>query len=201
MMAEPLVMAQHPLSFKLIAEVLPAFARSADAAACPRLRPRKGQQLGGTTPQALTLSFTRWSANHYKVSGGDAATLRSKASAVDHAAVCAGHVMTAGRHAAEFTVGEVSFVLLGLGVDDSFVILGCFEQTNPRLAPEERVSIALGKAAVSITVTSLTDFVAFGISISTALPALSYFCACVTRHLASSPPPPRLVRCETESRQ
>ena len=93
------------------------------------------------------------------------------------------------------------FVLLGLGVDDSFVILGCFEQTNPRLAPEERVSIALGKAAVSITVTSLTDFVAFGISISTALPALSYFCACVTRHLASSPPPPRLVRCETESRQ
>jgi hypothetical protein len=100
MMAEPLVMAQQPLAFKLLAEVLPAFARSADAAACPRLRPRKGQRLGETTPQALTLSFTRWSAAHYEVSGGDAATLRSKAGAHDRAAVCAGRVMTAGRHAA-----------------------------------------------------------------------------------------------------
>jgi hypothetical protein len=120
MMAEPLVMAQQPLAFKLISEVLPEFAGSADAAACPRLRPRKGQQLRGATPQALAISFTRWSAAHYEVSGGNAATLRSKAGVHDHAAVCLGHVMTAGRHAAEFTVGEVVDVLLGLarpGVD------------------------------------------------------------------------------------
>jgi hypothetical protein len=120
MMAEPLVMAQQPQAFTLISEMLPAFAASADAAACPRLRPRKGQRLGETTPQALTLSFTRWSGNYYAVSGSNAATLRSKADAEDHAAVCAAHVMTAGRHAAEFAVGEVSDVLLGLarpGVD------------------------------------------------------------------------------------
>ena len=120
MMAEPLVMAQQPQAFTLISEMLPAFAASADAAACPRLRPRKGQRLGGTTSQALVLSFARWSGNYYAVSGGNATTLRSKADAADHAAVCAWHVMTAGRHAAEFAVGKVSDVMLGLarpGVD------------------------------------------------------------------------------------
>jgi hypothetical protein len=35
---------------------------------------------------------------------------------------------------------------------------------------------ALAHAATSITVTSLTDFVAFAISTSSALPALSSFC-------------------------
>ena len=108
MKAEPLVMAQQPLAFNLLSEILPEFARSADAAACPRLRPRKGQRLLGTTPQPLALSFTRWSAACYEVSGGDAATLRSTADANDQAAVCAGHVMTAGRHAVEFAVVEAA---------------------------------------------------------------------------------------------
>jgi hypothetical protein len=40
-MAEPLV-AQHPLGMQLMAEAHAAFAASAQAAACPRLRPRKG---------------------------------------------------------------------------------------------------------------------------------------------------------------
>jgi hypothetical protein len=108
MKAEPLVMVEYPLKFNMISEVLPEFASSADAVACPRLRPRNGQQLRGITPQALALSFTRWSATCYEVSGGDATTLRSKAADVDdHTTVCVGHVMTGGRHAAKFTVGEV----------------------------------------------------------------------------------------------
>lgn len=36
--------------------------------------------------------------------------------------------------------------------------------------------VAVGLAGVSITVTSITDFVAFMISSTTALPALSSFC-------------------------
>ena len=113
MKAEPLV-AKHALAFELVSEAHPAFARSADAAACPRLRPRKGQRLGGAIPQALELSFTRWSTNCYDATGGDAATLRSKDGAEDQAAICAGHVMTAGWHAVEFTVIAASSILLGL---------------------------------------------------------------------------------------
>ncbi|CAM9219494.1 unnamed protein product [Ectocarpus sp. 6 AP-2014] len=68
------------------------------------------------------------------------------------------------------------FILLGLGVDDSFVICNAFGRTDPRKSIPERMREGLGTSGVSITVTSITDFVAFMISSTTALPALSSFC-------------------------
>ncbi|GMH53979.1 hypothetical protein TrST_g11911 [Triparma strigata] len=68
------------------------------------------------------------------------------------------------------------FVLLGLGVDDSFVIMNSFVQTDPSADLKVRMKEAMSHAGVSITVTSLTDFVAFIISTSTSLPALASFC-------------------------
>jgi len=77
------------------------------------------------------------------------------------------------------------FVLLGIGVDDAFVIANAFDQERqgkPRSTEtnEElllRSSRALSRAGASITVTSLTDLVAFGISSSSVLPALASFSA------------------------
>jgi len=68
------------------------------------------------------------------------------------------------------------FVMLGLGVDDSFVIMNAFVQTNLDDDIKVRMRQAMSHAGVSITVTSMTDFVAFGISTTTSLPALSSFC-------------------------
>mmetsp|Transcript_16130 Transcript_16130/g.21333 ORF Transcript_16130/g.21333 Transcript_16130/m.21333 type:complete len:928 (+) Transcript_16130:228-3011(+) len=68
------------------------------------------------------------------------------------------------------------FVLLGLGVDDSFVIVNAFDQVPKDQPVPERLANALSHAAVSITVTSVTDFVAFLISTTSSLPALSSFC-------------------------
>ena len=68
------------------------------------------------------------------------------------------------------------FVILGLGVDDSFVITNAFDATSKKDPIPQRMRDALAHAATSITVTSLTDFVAFAISTSSALPALSSFC-------------------------
>jgi len=68
------------------------------------------------------------------------------------------------------------FVLLGLGVDDSFVIANAFDQVPKDLPVAERTARALSHAAVSITVTSVTDFVAFLISTTSSLGALSSFC-------------------------
>ncbi|CAM9133803.1 unnamed protein product, partial [Hapterophycus canaliculatus] len=68
------------------------------------------------------------------------------------------------------------FILLGLGVDDSFVICNSFGRTDPRKSIPERMREGLGHAGVSITVTSITDIVAFLISATTVLPALSSFC-------------------------
>mmetsp|Transcript_805 Transcript_805/g.1444 ORF Transcript_805/g.1444 Transcript_805/m.1444 type:complete len:881 (-) Transcript_805:87-2729(-) len=68
------------------------------------------------------------------------------------------------------------FVLLGLGVDDSFVIMNSFRQSNHNDPITKRMKETMSHAGVSITVTSMTDFVAFIISTSTSLPALASFC-------------------------
>lgn len=76
------------------------------------------------------------------------------------------------------------FVLLGIGVDDSFVVCNAFnrERKESRSSEtteslKERSARALARAGASITVTSATDLVAFAISSSSALPALASFCA------------------------
>ena len=76
------------------------------------------------------------------------------------------------------------FILLGIGVDDAFVIVNAFnrERKEPRAAENnediaKRCARALARAGASITVTSATDLVAFGISSSSSLPALASFCA------------------------
>jgi hypothetical protein len=101
MRSEPLV-AGHPLAFKLDYETSKDFAESAEAAACPRRRPRTGQRLPAQV--AAQLAFTRVSGQRYDVSGEGGALLQAKEGCTYHAAVCAGHVMSTGRHAVEFTV-------------------------------------------------------------------------------------------------
>ena len=104
MMSEPLV-AGHPLAFQLHLETTKEFAESAQAAECPRLRPRQGQRLPARLQASPKLAFTRVSAQHYDVSGEGGALLRAtERCANGRAAVCAGHVMSTGRHAADFTI-------------------------------------------------------------------------------------------------
>eukprot|EP00956_Cyclotella_meneghiniana_P018758 scaffold31537_cov43-Cyclotella_meneghiniana.AAC.1 len=77
------------------------------------------------------------------------------------------------------------FVLLGIGVDDAFVIANSFDRERegvPRESEDDgslvkRGARALARSGASISVTSLTDLVAFAISSSSALPALASFCA------------------------
>jgi len=77
------------------------------------------------------------------------------------------------------------FVLLGIGLDDAFVIANAFDRERDGISREseddaalvKRGGRALARAGASITVTSLTDLVAFAISSTSALPALASFCA------------------------
>ena len=76
------------------------------------------------------------------------------------------------------------FILLGVGVDDAFVIVNAFnrERKVPRNSESneditKRSARAMARAGASITVTSLTDLVAFGISASSRLPTLASCCA------------------------
>ena len=67
------------------------------------------------------------------------------------------------------------FLLLGIGVDDMFVIVNAYDNEVSR-DPVERMAQSLRSSGMSITVTSLTDVVAFLIGSSTSLPALRNFC-------------------------
>jgi hypothetical protein len=67
-------------------------------------------------------------------------------------------------------------------VDDAFVIVNAFNQERklPRSQEDnqgitQRSARSLARAGASITVTSLTDLVAFAISSASALPALASF--------------------------
>ncbi|CAG0906351.1 unnamed protein product, partial [Darwinula stevensoni] len=62
------------------------------------------------------------------------------------------------------------FLILGIGIDDSLVIIQCLENVVSKertLNPEERVGEALRQAGVSITITSITDVFAFAIGATT----------------------------------
>ena len=68
------------------------------------------------------------------------------------------------------------FLMLGLGVDDMFVIVNSIDQTPMHLQATERFKIGLMQAGPSITITSVTDGLAFFLGSMSTVPALNSFC-------------------------
>jgi predicted RND superfamily exporter protein len=72
-------------------------------------------------------------------------------------------------------VSVLYLLLLGIGIDDTYVIMGALLRVNDA-DPRERVVKALSRAGASITVTSVTNIVAFAAGMTSSLPALRDFC-------------------------
>lgn len=68
------------------------------------------------------------------------------------------------------------FMLIGIGVDDMFVISSAIDQTNPRDPVEVRMKHGMIHAGASISITSFTNGVAFFLGCTSSLDALSSFC-------------------------
>jgi len=71
------------------------------------------------------------------------------------------------------------FLLLGIGIDDMFVIVQCRSTLSDKEQSKsvvDRMGATMSHAGVAITITSITDFIAFGIGATTILPALRSFC-------------------------
>ncbi|XP_015917118.1 patched domain-containing protein 3 [Parasteatoda tepidariorum] len=68
------------------------------------------------------------------------------------------------------------FLMLGIGMDDSFVLLASWRRTDPKLSVVDRLGETYAEAAVSVTITSLTNFISFWIGAITPFPSVRIFC-------------------------
>lgn len=57
-----------------------------------------------------------------------------------------------------------------------FIIYAAFSHTNEKSSTEERISEALRKSGASVTITSVTDFVAFLIGLTSDFKSVQIFC-------------------------
>ena len=74
-------------------------------------------------------------------------------------------------------VGFAPFLVLAIGVDDVFVLISAYNKTNPKSSVADRMADTLAEAGVGITITSLTDALAFGIGGTSLFPSVQIFCA------------------------
>ena len=84
------------------------------------------------------------------------------------------------------TVGILPFLILGVAIDDMFIILDEVDRTDFNLPTREIIATVLGKVGGSVTMTTLTDLVAFAVSTTSAFPAIQYFCTFAAVGLTSS---------------
>ena len=75
--------------------------------------------------------------------------------------------------------GILPFICLGIGIDDMFVIMKCFNNIPEKEKKDNGLVKNIGRtmrhAGVSITVTSLTDVIVFGIGAITYFPSMQSF--------------------------
>ena len=67
-------------------------------------------------------------------------------------------------------------LFLGIGIDDTFVMLGAWRRTSIHSSVPERMSASFEDAAVSITITSVTNMISFWIGVITPFPSVQIFC-------------------------
>uniref|UniRef100_A0A2P2HXT6 Patched domain-containing protein 3-like n=1 Tax=Hirondellea gigas TaxID=1518452 RepID=A0A2P2HXT6_9CRUS len=68
------------------------------------------------------------------------------------------------------------FLMLGIGIDDTFVMLAAWRRSRLQDTVPDRLSHTFADAAVSITITSLTDMISFFIGAITPFPSVQIFC-------------------------
>ena len=68
------------------------------------------------------------------------------------------------------------FVIFGIGLDDAFIIYGSYSRTDPALEPEERILETIDDVGISITLTSITSSLAFGLGCLSSIPAVYWLC-------------------------
>ncbi|KJH50304.1 hypothetical protein DICVIV_03587 [Dictyocaulus viviparus] len=74
------------------------------------------------------------------------------------------------------TIQHHGFNILAIGVDNIFIFLSAWRSSLPQASHEQRMQKTFAQAGVSITVTSLTDFISFAVGCTTPFPSVQIFC-------------------------
>lgn len=67
-------------------------------------------------------------------------------------------------------------VVFGVGLDDTFIIMGEYSRTDPRKTPKQRVVETVEVVGLSIFVTTLTTMTAFALGTMSEVPAIRWLC-------------------------
>ncbi|KAH0627543.1 hypothetical protein JD844_003354, partial [Phrynosoma platyrhinos] len=74
------------------------------------------------------------------------------------------------------TAANSPFLILGIGIDDMFILVSCWQRTQVKESIQNRMADTYAEAAMSVTITSLTNVLAFYIGIATSFPSVQSFC-------------------------
>ncbi|XP_069131976.1 patched domain-containing protein 3-like [Argopecten irradians] len=73
-------------------------------------------------------------------------------------------------------IGIMPFLVLGIGVDDMYILMSSLADAPFGASVEERISFTLQTSGVAITITSLTDFIAFMAGTLSVFKSVRNFC-------------------------
>ena len=69
-------------------------------------------------------------------------------------------------------VGVLPFLILGIGIDDMFILVDELDRQQTSLSVVETIKEVMSRSGATITMTTVTDLVAFAVSTSTSFPAI-----------------------------
>ena len=72
--------------------------------------------------------------------------------------------------------GILPFLIFGVGIDDMFIIVDELDRTRPDQTVPKRIGAVMRKVGPAITMTTMTDLLAFAVGTSSKFPSIIYFC-------------------------
>ena len=71
-------------------------------------------------------------------------------------------------------VGVLPFLVLGIGIDDMFILVDELDRQPREMSKIEIIKTVMANSGATVTMTTMTDLVAFAVSTSTSFPAIRY---------------------------
>ena len=72
--------------------------------------------------------------------------------------------------------GILPFLIVGVGIDDMFIIVDELDRTHPDQTIPQRLSMVMRTVGPAITMTTMTDLLAFAVGTSSKFPSIIFFC-------------------------